>query len=308
MGTQYTVKLARLPEGIDLEVLSGQIRARLETVNAAMSTYLPDSEVSRFSRHQGEDWFPVSPETARVVETALRIGASSGGALDITVAPVVDLWGFGPGPRRTAPPSDDEVARARRAVGLEKIDVRADPPAIRKKDAATAIDLSAVAKGFAVDEVARHLEAVGVESYMVEIGGEVRTRGVKGSGSPWTIGIVTPDDDRFGVERLAALGDRAMATSGDYRNFFEFEGRRYSHTIDPRTGRPVTHDLASVSVVAATCMEADALATALLVLGPESGYRLAVELKLAALFIRRASNGTLSQRATPAMEEILATR
>ncbi len=307
MGTQYTVKLARLPEGLGTSALRSEVHRRLEAINSAMSTYIPESEVSRFSRHKGTKWFAVSPETTRVVETALRIGALSRGALDITVARVVSLWGFGPQPGRTAPPGDDEIAEALQSVGLDKIEARSDPPAVRKLHPATSIDLSAVAKGFAVDEVARYLESLGVDGYMVDIGGELRTKGVKATGSAWKIGIVTPRASRFGIERTVVLGDRAMATSGDYRNFFEHEGKRYSHTIDPRTGRPVTHRLASVSVVTSSCMEADALATALLVLGPEAGYELAIEQKLAALFIVRAPDGEFAERVTPAMQAILST-
>ncbi len=308
MGTQYTVKLAGLPEGLDSSTLRGEVHRRLEAINSAMSTYLPESEVSRFNRHEGTEWFPVSPATTRVVETALRIGALSRGALDITIARVVSLWGFGPQPRRAEPPGDDEIAEALQLIGLDKIEVRSDPTAVRKLHPGTSIDLSAVAKGFAVDEVARYLESVGVDGYMVDIGGELRTKGMKATGSAWKIGIVTPMASRFGIERTVVLGDRAMATSGDYRNFFEHEGQRYSHTIDPRTGRPVTHRLASVSVVTSNFMEADALATALLVLGPDAGYELAIEQKLAALFLVRTPDGEFAERVTPAMEAVLAAK
>ena len=308
MGTRYTVKIARLPRELDLATVKAGVEKRLEAIDAAMSTYRPDSEVSRASRYDETDWFPVSEETAAVIETARRIGVLSGGALDITVAPLVNLWGFGPDKQREDVPGKAEITAALASVGSDKLEVRSDPPAVRKLHPRTQIDLSAVAKGFAVDEVARNLDSLGLESYMVDIGGELRTAGEKAPGVPWRIGIETPLELGREVAKLVPLRDQAMATSGDYRNFFMREGRRFSHTIDPRTGRPVTHALASVSVITSTCMEADALATALMVLGPEAGYQFAAEHNLAAFFIVRSSDGAFAERATPAMQELFGNR
>ena len=278
------------------------MEARLDEVNAAMSTYLSTSEVSRFNNHDGSGWFPVSTATARVVIEAQRVSSLTDSAFDITVSPLVNLWGFGPGACSGRVPSAEKISTLRERCGYDKLSVRLDPPAVQKHATKVQIDLSAIAKGYAVDTVAEHLRSLAVESYLVNVGGEMRAAGEKAPGVPWRAGIETPVSIGRSVYRTLRLEDRALATSGDYRNFFVSGGKRYSHTIDPRTGRPVTHALASVSVLVETCMEADALATALLVLGPEAGYHLAERLKLPVLFIVRGPQG-LAPRATETMKE-----
>jgi len=305
MGTWYSVRLASPPAGLDLRRLHADIEARLDRVNGWMSTYRRDSEISRFNRHAGTDWFPVSAATARVVETALTVSALSDGAFDVTVAPLVNLWSFGPETREPRVPSEEEIARRRARVGYERIEVRDDRRALRKKRPDVTIDLSAIAKGFGVDQVAELLEEAGIVHYLVEIGGEVRARGVKSDGTAWKIGVEKPLPGRREVQRVLAIGDRAVATSGDYRNFFEADGKRYGHTIDPRTGRPVEHALGSVTVVDDTCMAADAWATALMVLGPAKGHDLAVDRGLAAMFQIRSERG-LEIRETPAFAALKA--
>ncbi|WP_082674486.1 FAD:protein FMN transferase [Thiohalocapsa sp. ML1] len=287
MGTSWSVQLPRPPAGVDQAALYAGITAVLEEVNARMSTYQADSELSRFNAAESTDWFPVSDELVRLVDTALAVSTLSDGAFDVTVGPLVNLWGFGPEVQADELPAQAEIDAALVRVGWTLLHTRTEPPALRKDRPDVYVDLSAIAKGHGVDRVAAVLEAAGVRDYLAEIGGELRGRGVNAEGEPWRIAVERPDPGRRAVLRVVALTDQAMATSGDYRNFFELDGRRYSHSIDPATGRPVDHQLASVTVLAERCGEADAWATALLVLGPERGRALADERGLAALFVER---------------------
>jgi thiamine biosynthesis lipoprotein len=227
------------------------------------------------------------------------MAADSRGAFDPTVAPLVRLWHFGPRAQAGGVPTAEEIVRVRQSIGFRLIDVRLDPPALRKTDPRVELDLNAIAPGFAVDRIAEHLEQRGVPGYMVEIGGEIRTRGAKPDGQPWRVGIEQPVEGMRLVHRALSLTDAALATSGDYRNFFVRDGVRYSHTIDPHSGRPVTHHLASVTVVADDCTTADGLATTLTVLGPAAGREFAAERGIAAYFLVRRDDG-FDALATPA--------
>jgi thiamine biosynthesis lipoprotein len=300
MGTTYAVKLYH-DSAVDVGALKSRIDARLERINNLMSTWRTDSELSRFNSSRDTGWFAVSAETARVVEAARAISALSGGAFDVTVGPVVNLWGFGPGRGEAGPPSEQRIAEAMRGVGYQLLAVRSSPAALRKKLPDLYVDLSAIAKGFAVDDLARLLDDRGFQSYLVEIGGELRARGSKPDGSTWKVAIERPLPGERSVQVVVALRENAIATSGDYRNYLEKDGKRYSHTINPRTGRPIAHGLASVSVITESAMRADALATAIMVLGPEAGYRLAVREALAVQLIFRSGN-RLQVRATPEFE------
>ena len=302
MGTTYSVAVAALPEGVGKKELSLAVEDELDAVNRQMSTWDPDSELSRFNAGDSTDWVPVSPETAAVTGLALEIAADSGGAFDPTVGPLVDLWGFGDAPRPTRVPTDAELAAARRSVGHGKLHVRRDPPALRKDVPGLRANLSAIAKGHGVDRVAGRLEALGVADYLVEIGGEVRAAGAKLGGAAWAAGVETPIDDVTGARRqvrravpLATTpGTAAMATSGNYRNFYSLDGGAVVHTIDPRTGRPAAAgELASASVLAADCATADALATAVMVLGADAGRDLLERRGAAALLLVR-SEGTIA--------------
>ncbi|MBX3438354.1 MAG: FAD:protein FMN transferase, partial [Planctomycetaceae bacterium] len=250
-----------------------------------MSLWRNDSELTQFNQSKSLEWMAVSPETARVVAAAIEISRATQGAFDPTVSPLVRLWNFGPDVERRQIPTDAELAEARRHVGTELLEVRLSPPALKKLDPDLHLDLNAIAKGDAVDRVADLLDTLSPGGYMVEIGGEMRTRGTKENGAPWSIGIEAPMADRRVVHSIVPLRDAALATSGNYRNFVEVDGQRISHTIDPRTGRPASHDLASVSVIAADCMTADAWATALMVLGPDEGLSLAESNQVEALFL-----------------------
>ena len=296
MGTTWMVKCRLSGNGSSRDgaaekraALLDAIGGELETVNNLMSVFRRQSEISRFNRAQGTSWVRVSPELASLIETALEIHRLSRGALDITVGPVIRLWGFGPGGKRRVP-ADAEIDAALARTGGNHLEVRMDPPSLRKRIPDLECNLSSLAKGYGVDRVARLLDEQGISDYLVEIGGEMRARGQRPGGGPWQIGVMEPEASG-GLQRVIPLDDRAMATSGDYQNFFEIGGVRYSHTMDPRTGRPVTHNLASVTVVANTCMEADAWATALLVMGPVRAMDLAREKNIPAFFIERTGDG-----------------
>ncbi len=316
MGTRYSIKLVE-PDGAKLSQtdLATVVDAALRKINDQMSTYLTKSEVSQFNRAPANKWFEVSSATATVVQQALRISEQSQGAYDITIGPLVQLWHFGPqtGDRSSLNilPTAEAIRATLKRVGSKYLNVRDAPPALRKKLPGLEIDLSSIAKGYAVDQVGLLLEGQGIANYMVEIGGEVRTRGVRQDGKPWQIGIERPDADGRRVQKIIPLRDLAVATSGDYRIFFDSDGQRYSHLIDPRTGRPVGHALASVSVLADDCTQADALATALLILGPDEGYAWSMKHNLAALFMIRSTasddknhHGKIAQKATPRFKQL----
>ncbi|MBZ0115152.1 MAG: FAD:protein FMN transferase [Thermoanaerobaculia bacterium] len=322
MGTSYSVKVVFDDIGSNSGALSRdltiQIERVLDGVDEKMSTWKPESEVSRFNRVRDLEPFPVSRHTLEVVTLAQNISEASGGAFDITVSPLVDAWGFGPPGELPTAPSHEALELLRTETGYGHLSVREEQIDAKthrflvKEIPGLEIDLSAIAKGFAVDLVAEELAAAGYSDFMVEVGGEVRTAGVNSSGIPWRIAIEHPVVDfdgatspaESGFYAIVPLSGLAMATSGDYRNYHEVEGRRVSHTIDPRTARPIEHRLASVSVVMPRCAAADAWATALTVLG-EEGVGVAEKLDLAALFLFRQPDGSFRQRATPAFARLL---
>lgn len=295
MGTRYTITVA--PRD-DLAGLQEKVDARLAELNRLMSTYDPESELSQFNRSKGTDWFPVSADTAEVVQFALQVAKESDGAFDPTVGPAVNLWGFGPEGRREQPPSDEEVAAVLPRIGFHNVEARTDPPALRKKIADVYLDLSAVAKGFAVDEISRLLAQAGCADSLVVIGGEIRARGKKPDGSFWRIGIEEPDGKGKPLQRKVQVENTAVGTSGDWQNAFTHQRVRYSHVIDPQTGRPVRHNVASVTVFADKSIQTDAWATALLVMGDERGMAWCEEHGVAAMFFIRRDDGTILARAS----------
>lgn len=299
MGTTFTVKVVVHPElAISQDDVETAIREAVDGVDTAMSTYRDDSELSRFNRH-GTEPFEVSDSMIEVVSEARRIAMLSAGAFDITVGPLVDAWGFGPIP--VDDPPDAEVLAALLADnGFQMLEIDPEQGTLRKERAAIRCDLSAIAKGYAVDRVALGLTALGLADFMAEIGGEVKAVGRNAAGEAWRIGIERPAPGPKGLWSAVGLVNVAMATSGDYRNYYERDGVRISHTIDPRTGRPVTHRLASVSVIHPSCATADALATAISVLGPEEGRELVEREGLAALFLVRSDDGEFEEWASPA--------
>jgi thiamine biosynthesis lipoprotein len=300
MGTSYTVELATPIGDAERTRLSELIEVELAAINRAMSTYDARSELSGFNRRQDLRWAPVSRGLLEVLDSASRISAATQGAFDVTVGPLVDLWGFGPQYRARRVPDDAVIERVRDSVGYQHVQANPSSGAIRKRDRRTQVDLSGIAKGYGVDRVAMILDRQGIHDYLVEIGGELRARGTTAAGRPWRVGIERPVEGRHVLGEIVALENRAIATSGTTQDFFEQDGRHYSHAIDPKTARPVEHPPMAVSVVADTAMEADGWATALLVLGPQRGYALAQARGLAALLVT-ASGSTFDVQVTDAL-------
>lgn len=305
MGTTYNVKYLLAEneqEAIDAEKLQQQIDARLIEVNKMMSTYDPTSELSRFNQYRYTDNFAVSPDTLFVVNEALRLAKLSGGVLDVTVGPLVNLWGFGPTKRPEKVPTESDINEVRDYVGYNKLTTT--PTGLKKSHPMLYVDLSTIAKGFGVDEVAEILEQQGIQDYLVEIGGEMRVRGERGDGSEWLIAIEKPVTTERTVQKVVSIGENAVATSGDYRNYYEENGVRYSHLIDPTTGSPISHNLVSVTVIHPSSMTADGLATAFNVMGWEQAIAVAEQEKLMVFLIRRTADG-FDEYASPEFDKLV---
>jgi FAD:protein FMN transferase len=309
MGTSYSIKLVDLPSALPLEQLSKDVTALLQRLDREqMSTYAADSELSKLNtRPVGED-IVLSPEMTEVISLALNVTRLTDGAFDVTVGPLVNRWGFGPEDRRADRiPSKDEVDALLARVGSHHIVLDAQRNTLRKT-ADIYIDLSGIAKGYAVDKVADYLESLGIYSYFIEIGGELRIRGYKPGNASWVPAIEKPVDTAPQVHNIFyARGESiAVAGSGDYRNYFEEDGVHYSHEIDPQTGRPVTNNLAGVYVIDQTAARADALATAFMVMGAEKGFALAESQGLAVYFITRdEASGAFVDRHTSRFDHYL---
>lgn len=302
MGTTYTVKVVAPPASVDSARLRAIVDDVLAQIDRSMSGYRSDSEVARFNASASTDWYDVSAELAAVAKAALDVSEASAGAFDITVAPLVAAWGFGPGGQPQVLPNAEQIERIAATIGYRKLHVRIEPPALRKDVATLSIDLNGIAPGFAVDRLADRLSAQHVENFMIDIGGEIRARGRNENGEAWRIGIEHPVDTQRTPYAGVSLNDAAVSTSGEYRDYYERDGRRYSHTIDPRTGRPLDHAPGSVVVIASSTAEADAWATALNVLGPHEGLTLAAQRHLPVLFIDRAAGGGWRSQSTPEFE------
>ncbi len=292
MGTSYHITVCSdAVDTLDKTKIQQDVDQLLKTINQQMSTYIKTSELSQFNQAGPDEWIPVSAPLVKVVDAGLKLSEESDGAFDMTVGPLVNLWHFGPDPGKRTIPDESQIEAARKSVGYHHIQVQHDPPALKKTIPDVYLDLSAIAKGYAVDEVGVYLESLSIQNYLVEIGGEMRARGTNQQGQPWKVGIEKPVSEKRGVQHVFPLDNLSMATSGNYRNFFEVDGVSYSHTIDPRTGRPVKHTLASVTVVGENCMNCDAIATCLMVLGVEEGYNWCKERNIAAYFIVKAETG-----------------
>jgi thiamine biosynthesis lipoprotein len=306
MGTTYHVTAVEVPAEVSEEDLSAAVDAALAAVNASMSNWDPQSEISRFNEARSTDPVAISPELAHVMAAANEVHALSGGKFDVTLYPLIDLWGFGPNKPGEPIPSDEDIAAALEHVGQADT-LRLDGETLTKVDPEVSVNLSAIAKGYGNDAVAEALRGFGIENYLVEIGGDLVSAGLNEEGAPWQIGIEAPDPASRSVEMILPVSDRGMATSGDYRNFTEQDGVRYSHIIDPTTGRPITHRATSVTVLADNGMMADAIATAMMVLGEDEGLRVAEKNDLAVFFISRAEQGADQDyvtHASPAFEKL----
>ncbi len=300
MGTVFNLKIA--DAGISQRLAQSAadaVATAFDGVNRRMSIYLADSELSHFNAHVATTPVTLSADLFAVLASARDTSLLTAGAFDVTVAPLVHAWGFGPDKRRRVPQAA-LVDAQRASVDYRALQLDAGAHSARKGRGDLQADLGGIAKGYGVDLAARALDALGIERYMLELGGEVRTRGANAEGRPWQIGIERPDAWPPRAHYVLPLSGPAMATSGDYRIFFEQEGRRYSHEIDPRSGAPITHRLCSVTVVTDDCMRADALATGLIVLGLDRAMALAQAKGLAAYFIVREADGSFSQRSSAA--------
>jgi thiamine biosynthesis lipoprotein len=305
MGTTWNVKVAGDNLGPEaLREVGALVAESLDDVVRRMSTWESDSELSRFNASTSTQPIAISEPIVHVLTIAEEISRLSGGAFDVTVGPLVDAWGFGNKGPVSSPPSPAALQTLLGEVGYRGLHLDPKAETLRKAHPGMAVDVSAIAKGYGVDRVAEALEESGYRNYLVEVGGELRARGRRGDGQAWRVAIERPGQEIRTLHWVVELVDRAMATSGDYRNYYELDGKRVSHTIDPRTGQPIGHALASVSVVHASTTWADAWATALNVLGPESGYALAQAQGLAAHFILGTGPGQFENLSTPAFKAL----
>jgi thiamine biosynthesis lipoprotein len=306
MGGTYSVKIVTPKDELETPGLQGvdrALRSSLDRIEGLMSTWDRDSELSRFNRSTSLDPFPIAPETFEVFKWSLEVGSVTGGALDVTVAPLVDAWGFGPSGSRKTLPANEEIDRLREAVGSGRIVLDPKAVTVRKTRAGVHCDLSSIVPGYAADRLSRELTDRGFTDFLVDVGGEVLARGRNQAGAPWQVAIERPQLNGEAIQRLVPISNLAITTAGDYRKYREVDGQRVAHILDPRTGRPLTHRLASVTVIDELAVRADAFDTALMVLGTGEGLALATKLNLAALFIERTGEG-FSERATPRFEEI----
>ena len=298
MGTNYSIAAIDHSKSIDQAELQSAVDQALGQVNVQMSNWDASSEISRFNAAAAGESLSVSGELHHVMQTAQDVHVASDGAFDVTVGALIDLWGFGAGQTRSDMPSDADIAQAMACCGQAQ-SVELEAGGLKKLNSGAEVYLSSIGKGFGVDQVAAVLKGYGITDYMVEIGGDLYTAGRNPEGQPWQIGIETPQAFDRGVTQVVGLSDMGMATSGDYRNFFDYDGTRYSHIIDATTGRPVTHDTASVTVLTDNAMLADAWATAMLVMGRERGLEIANDRDMAVLFIdRAAANGETGFKST----------
>lgn len=292
MGTTYNIKVV-VAKDYDTAPLQQVIDQKLVQLNQEMSTYINDSELSKFNQSRTTEAIEISNGLARVIKEALRLGELSQGKLDVTVGPLVNLWGFGPDLRPEKAPSAQELNNARQKIGLKHLTL--DGNKLSKNNEHLYVDLSTIAKGYGVDLVAEHLEAVGINNYLVEIGGEMRLKGFKHTGELWHVAIEKPITEERAVHQIIVPKDNALATSGDYRNYFEVEGTRFSHIIDPDTGKPINHKLVSVTVIHPSSMTADGLSTAMMVMGEEQAFKFASENGIAAYLISKTDDGFKEQ-------------
>lgn len=289
MGTTYSIKFVAPDKVIQKDNLYQQVNELLNDINLQMSTYIDDSELSQFNQMRSTQFIPASRPLFTVIEEAIRLGKLTGGKLDVTVGPLVNLWGFGPDKRPETIPQDELLSSTMQRVGIDKLFVQ--DQRIAKARADLYVDLSTIAKGYAVDAVAELLLTKGISNFLVEIGGEMRVSGLKSNGNDWRVAIEKPVSTERAVEQILIPGNNAVATSGDYRNYYEFDGVRYSHIIDPTTGRPINHLLVSVTVITDKSMTADGLSTAIMVMGPEEGLAFAQQHNIAVYLVSKSDNG-----------------
>jgi len=298
MGSSYSIQYVREPGGPSPAKVQAAVETILQGIDQHYSTYRADSIVSQFNQLPATQCQAMPPDMLELVALGQHLAHQSGGAFDLTVEPLLDLWGFGPQARHEQVPDPQALAKARQRVGYQHL--RIDGQALCK-NAPVELDFNSIAAGHAVDLISERLRAMGIANFLAEATGELKAVGHKPDGSPWRVALELPREDRQVARQIIALNGLAVSTSGDYRHYFEENGRRYSHTFDARLGRPVMHDLASVTVLDASALQADGYSTLLLILGPERGWDFALAHGLAAVLVTRVEGGFVS-RSTPAFE------
>lgn len=296
MGTTYSVIVKS--DVASPQAIYQDIEVELKDINQLMSTYIPDSEINRFNQLQDASCFTFSDKTWEVLLAAKTVYEQSNGAFDITLGPLISRWGFDAEEYAEKVPSDNEVAELLAKVGTDKLHYNTEQQCLSKKHPDITINLSAIAKGYGVDQVAKVVEQHGVNNYLVEIGGETKAKGLNPGGSAWRIAVEKPADVKQQKMLIVGLTDTSIATSGDYRNYFEVDGKRFSHTIDAGTGYPVTHTLTSVSVIHRSNMYADAYATALTVMGSKKALIFAEQHQLPVLLIDHLGDELKTQQSS----------
>ncbi len=304
MGSTWSVRVVG-PRGLDVNALRDGIESQLAELDRQLSGYRDAAELAQFNRTPVGEWRALPAHLREVVVFGRQLHDDTSGAFDVTIKPLVNLWGFGSAEPRLELPSEEEIAIARSRLGNDRIELSADGARMRRVADVT-LDVDAIAPGYAADIIAAWLTARGLPDHLVDIGGELRADGHKPGGGAWRVGIERPVMARGEVEQAIAVTNVGVSTSGDYRDYFEVGGRRYSHIVDPATGRPVEHALTSVTVVAPSAMTADGYATTLMVLGPERGMTWADTRGLAVFMISRDARGALHERYNAAFAALLA--
>jgi thiamine biosynthesis lipoprotein len=302
MGSTWSIKYVRQAGAPHQEEVRGEVEKILAEVDRQMSTYRSDSDIERFNQLPANRCQKMPASILELVRVGEQLSVQSDGSFDLTVAPLLNLWGFGPQAREDKVPTAQALADARQRVGHGHLRIDGNQLC---KDAAVEVDFNSIAAGYAVDTIAAKLEALGIHNFLVEVTGELKASGMKPDGSPWRIALEEPRDDQQVAERIVAIDGYGLSTSGDYRNYFEQGGKRYSHTFDARTGAPVSHTLASVTVIHPSALMADGLSTLLLILGPERGWDYAEKHDVGAFFVIRADTGFVT-RASHAFERLSA--
>lgn len=292
MGTFWRVSVIGVDEA-KAEALRAKVQAQLDADDRLLSTWKNDSALMRFNHAADTRPWPVSEAMADIVTLSLRIGAKTHGAMDITVGPLVNLWGFGPDKQPVNTPDAQAIAAAKARTGLQHLQVinQSGRQFLQKDIPDLFVDLSTVGEGYAADHLARLMEQEGISRYLVSVGGALVSRGMNGEGKPWRVAIQKPTDRENAVQAIVDINGHGISTSGSYRNYYELDGKRISHVIDPQTGQPISHKLVSVTVIAPTALEADGWDTGLMVLGPEKAQQVVREQGLAVYMIVKEGEG-----------------
>jgi len=304
MGSTYSIQYVRTPGVPDAAEVQRQVESILGEVDQQMSTYRSDSDIERFNDLPANNCQAMPEPILQLVRTGEQLSQASDGAFDLTVEPLMNLWGFGPQAREIKIPDAAALERTRQRVGHQNLHIQGRQLC---KDAAVEVDFNSIAAGYAVDRIAAQLTQLGIHSFLAEATGELKAVGHKPDGSAWRVALEEPRDDQQIAERIIAVDGFGVSTSGDYRNYFQQDGRRYSHTLDARTGAPITHQLASVTVLAPSALMADGLSTLLLILGPEQGWEYAEKHQVAAFFVMREGTGFVT-RSNKAFEQLTAVK